>query len=196
MSKLDITTLMATADRMLLEVTDPLHRQMLENYRRHALSEVAGRWENIFEAGMLIEEPHYTLSFKGTGVDIKGRPALKQFYMTIGQPVILLQDEEIFLSGSTFTSVSISNHFVRGDVLATLGAKVNDPQGYYMRRKMGLTFWRFDYRGRLIGENGGEAGPIENVKISEAEYITPEEAREKLTPLIRPLPAFGATALR
>jgi hypothetical protein len=192
MAKLDITEHPRAIDKEL-ERPDltRLQRQMLENYHRHSLLEISGQWERIFEdPRMFVEEPHYILSFKGGGVEVRGIEALKEFYRQIGSPVIVLQNQKFFISERAFTSMSVSNHFVTAAMLASMGSRPSDPNGFYIRRKMGLTLWLFDERGRLIGERGGEAGPVETIPIPEEDFITPEEVRDVVGPLVRPLPAF------
>ena len=191
-AKLDITEHPTTIDRALEnESLTPLQRQMLENYHRHSLLEISGQWERIFEPGMFVDEPHYILSFKGGGIEVKGLQNLKDFYKAVGQPVIVLQHQELHLSERSFTSISTSNHFVTGAALAAMGFPPENLDGLYIRRKMGLTFWIFDERGRLIGERGGEAGPVETIEVAPEDFITPEEARAVLDPLVRPLPQFN-----
>ena len=47
--------------------------------------------------------------------------------------------------------------------------------------------WPYDDRGRLVGEDVLEVAP--------ADVVTVEEAREKLNPLINPLPSFDEMVL-
>ena len=66
-----------------------------------------------------------------------------------------------------------------------------DPKGYYLRRSVGaVALWKFDVQGRLMGEFGSDMD-TSFIQIPADEFITPQEAREKLTPLIGPLPKFN-----
>jgi hypothetical protein len=62
MSKLDITMLTRAADETLAVTENPRHRQILENYRRHAILETTGRWQEIFTPEMTVEHPVYRVS--------------------------------------------------------------------------------------------------------------------------------------
>ncbi|MFF7633042.1 hypothetical protein ACFZB9_07795 [Kitasatospora sp. NPDC008050] len=58
--KEDITTLTRGADLLLDRTENPLHRRILENYRRHALLEVTGRWrEVVHDPAMIVDHPVY-----------------------------------------------------------------------------------------------------------------------------------------
>jgi hypothetical protein len=58
-AKKDMASTISAADRLLETLTDPLHRQIIENYRRHAILEVCGEWEDIFTPDMTVEVPEY-----------------------------------------------------------------------------------------------------------------------------------------
>jgi hypothetical protein len=47
----DPAVTISAADRLLTVTASPLRRQILENYRRHAILEVTGNWEDIFGPG-------------------------------------------------------------------------------------------------------------------------------------------------
>ena len=47
---------------LLRTVEDPRHRAILSNYRRHALLEVSGRYEEILTPAMTISNPVYRLT--------------------------------------------------------------------------------------------------------------------------------------
>jgi hypothetical protein len=71
-----------------------------------------------------------------------------------------------------------------------MGDDADDLDAWYMKRTMVASFWPYDERARLIGEHGGSIGPVEIMQIPESEVITQAEAREKLLPIINPLPAY------
>jgi hypothetical protein len=139
---------------------------------------------------MMVDEPHYRIQFRKSLVELKGRAAVRNFYDSIGGAVILHEHQEIHLSDYSFTYYSTLVHHVTGVQLIALGEAV-DPSGFYVRRSEGsVALWKFDKLGRLIGEFGAEVSP-EIIQISADEFVTPHEAREKLTPLITPLPEFN-----
>src|SRR5262245_55920540 len=61
MAKLDVTKTMAEAERMLRELDNPRHRRIISNYRRHALAEISGNWQLIFDPEMTVDDPQYDL---------------------------------------------------------------------------------------------------------------------------------------
>jgi len=189
--KSDITTTLQAVDRVLGGSSlTPLQRQYLHVYRRHSLSEVAGHIAKIFEPGMMVDEPHYRIQFRKSLVELKGRAAVRNFYESVGGAVILHENQEIHLSDHSFTYYSTLVHHVTGAQLIALGEAV-DPKGYYVRRSEGsVALWKFDNLGRLMGEFGSEVNP-EIIQIPVDEFVTPQEARDKLTPLIAPLPEFN-----
>jgi len=191
MEKLDIANSVIAVERLLgrNDIT-PLQRQILLNYRRHSRAEISGNWPIIFEPGMIVEEPHYILKVKGKMSEVKGLQAVKDFYAGIGSPVLVHKDQEIHLAESSFTSFSWLHHYLTGQQLIEIGEEVANPDGFYVRKYRTMTLWKFEERGRLIGEYGGELGLRENIEVSEENFITPEDARRVLEPLIEPLPEF------
>ncbi|MGQ7932532.1 hypothetical protein [Paraburkholderia sp. D1E] len=191
--KLKMPESLRRVDELLAtDALSPLQRQMLLNYQRHSRAENSGNWEQIFDPGMMVDDPLYILRFKNQRVEVRGTVALKEYYRKIAEssPVIYQHDQEIHLSATSFTTFSTSINFVTGQQILAMGEKCDDPEGFYARAKTALTFWPFDERGQLRGEFGGELGAATNIQIPERLFITPAEARETLTPLIRPLPAF------
>jgi hypothetical protein len=59
-AKRDPAVTIEAADRLLETTENPLHRQILENYRRRAILDISGDWEVIFDPDMTVEEPLYT----------------------------------------------------------------------------------------------------------------------------------------
>lgn len=55
--------------------------------------------------------------------------------------------------------------------------------------------WPFDSRGRMIGEHVFEAKSFQQViGVTEDDFVTLEDARARLLPLLRPLPQFDPDA--
>ena len=189
--KSDITRSLQSVDRLIGgDSLTPLQRQYLHVYRRHSLSEVVGDVEKIFEPAMMVDEPHYRLQLGKSLVELKGRAAVRGFYDRFGGSVILHENQEVHLSDHSFTYYSTLVQHVTGAQVVAMGESA-DPEGYYVRRSIGaVALWKFDKRGRLMGEFGSDMN-TEFIQIPADEFITPQEAREKLTPLIVPLPEFN-----
>jgi hypothetical protein len=62
---------------------------------------------------------------------------------------------------------------------------------WYIRRAFLVEFWPYDDEGILLGEYAAEMGPPEIIPIDDSEVITFQEARDALTPLLRPLSAYA-----
>lgn len=189
MTKLDITTLTRAADELLRVTEKPLHRQILENYRRHALLEVTGQWEQIFAPEMTVEHPVYFVNANGSSLTLDGYEQVIEFYKSLidgGTNVMVLEDEQLAVADWGFASEATFNSYVLGSSLPD-----GDPGKCYIVRQLISMHWPYDERGRMIGEHVYEhADHTEIIEVPEPDFITPAEAREKLIPLIRPLSPF------
>jgi hypothetical protein len=88
-----------------------------------------------------------------------------------------------------FASESIFNHYAPGPFLIASGEDVDDPEACYLLRRRLAMIWHYDDRCRMIGEHVYEdATSREITKLAPEDVVTPEEARDALAPLIRPLP--------
>jgi len=188
----DITNLVSTVDSVLERTEDRLHRQILENFRRHALLEVSGKMEKIFEPNMMVEDPHYLITDGDTHHDLQGSEEVKAFYEDLresGDQVMYVDDDMYGAFDGGFAHFWTMNHYFRGENLIERGVDEDiDPDGYYIQRYREIGVWPYDERGRCMGEWVARITPKQNIQVSEEEFITPVQAREKLEPLIRPLP--------
>lgn len=191
--KLDISLNAAAHDKLLETLDNPRHRRIVANYRRHALLEVAGEWELIFEPDMTVEEPVYVLEFGATGGQIVRGAAVREMYRQmkeVGANVIVVTDEQIVVGDAGFGQEAYFHQYFKGDALRAMGDDVDDLDAWYRRTTMVASFWPYDERARLIGEHGAGIGPVEITQIPESEVITQAEARAKLLPIVNPLPAY------
>lgn len=193
MARKDIIGTISAADR-LLEVTEsPRHRRILENYRRHAILEVCGEWEGIFEPEMTVEEPVYYFSIRGfDGVVANGAQAVKDIYRHLAETqtcVMLVENEHLWIDDWGFASDSDFVTYQRGDNLIEKGFQVEDLAGYYREIQHFVMIWPYDEHARLIGERVYEDKPLHRIEqITPEEFITVDDARARLLPLLRPLP--------
>jgi hypothetical protein len=188
MTKLDITTLTRAADEALAVTENPRHRQILENYRRHAILETTGRWQEIFTPEMTVEHPVYRVSAGGTLEMLDGREAVMGLYASItaaGTTVMVLEDEQLAVADWGFASESVFNIYLPASAVPG-----GDPERHYLSRSAIAMMWPYDERGRMIGEHTHSAGPTELVEVPASEFVTLAEAQERLLPLLRPLPAL------
>lgn len=192
MPKKDVAVTISAADRLLETTTNPLHRRILENYRRHAILEVTGEWEGIFTPEMSVAEPVYHYNIAGfEGVVAEGADAVQKVYRMMAESntgVIVVEDEKLAVADWGFASEAFFNTYFRGSDLATRGLTADDPDGYYILRQRFAMVWPYDDRGRMIGEHVYEDRAFQAIiAIAPDEYLTLEEARARLLPLLRPL---------
>jgi hypothetical protein len=102
MPKKDIAITISAADHLLETTEHPLHRRILENYRRHAILEICGEWEGIFDPEMCAEHPVYYFNITGMdGLVADGADAVKQIYRTLAETqtcVMLVEDEQLWVN--------------------------------------------------------------------------------------------------
>jgi len=195
MAKKDIAVTISAADRMLETLTDPLHRQIIENYRRHAILELCGYWEPIFDEAMTVAEPIYYQNVRGfAGDKTEGAAAVKAIYRHLAESsgsVMVVEDERLMVSDWGFASEAMFHSYYRGYTLIGDDIPVDKPDGYYVVTQKYVMLWPFDERGRMIGEQVYENRAFFEVnEIAEEDYLTLDDTRARLMPMLRPLPVF------
>jgi hypothetical protein len=197
----DIAGTISAADRLLEVTENPRHRRILENYRRHAILEICGEWEAIFTPDLTVEEPVYYFNIQGyDGVVVNGAQAVKDIYRNLAETqtsVILVENEHLWVDDWGFASDSDFVTYERGDALIAKGFQVDDPDGYYRETQHFAMIWPYDEQGRLIGERVYENKPLHRIEqIDREDFITLEDARARLLPLLRPLPELTLDSAR
>lgn len=190
MPKYDISNNARAQDALLETLQNPRHRRIIENYRRHALLEVGGDYEPIFDPDMTVEVPRYKIRWaESDGSEIVGddvREMYRQMAGT-GANVIVVTDEEIAVCDSGFFSRADFTQFFQGGVVREMGYDAEDPDAWYAVTNYVVAFWPYDEQCRMIGETGAAIGPPRIEKIQAEDVVTPEQARAALLPLVRPL---------
>lgn len=196
MPKLDIRNNVAAVDELLLTTENPLHRQILENWRRHSLLEVCGRWPEILSPELTVDEPHYRMYLNGTVTEYHGKEEVGRLYGSMtdgGHSVVVLTDQDMLVGDRGLAYKTWFNQYYTGADLVEQGHQA-DPDGSYIRRVYTIEFWKYDRDARLLGEYVAEMYPPEIVEIDPSEVISPAEARAILDPLNRALPVFAGRA--
>ena len=201
MARKDIIETISAADRLLEVTENPRHRRILENYRRHAILEVCGEWEGIFEPDMTVEEPVYYFNITGfDGVVAQGAKAVKDVYRNLAETqtcVMLVENEHLWVDDWGFASDSDFVTYQRGHNLIEKGFEVPDPSGHYREIQHFVMVWPYDNQARLIGERVYEDRPLRRIEqIPSEDFITVDDARARLLPLLRPLPELTAAVAR
>jgi hypothetical protein len=201
MTKFDITKTNVAIERLLEVTENPRHRFLLQAYYRHRYLEIAGRYEEIFTPEMTVENPVYHFHTLGVSQTLEGKDAVESLYRQwteTGQCVMCVEEEQVAVADNFVASVETPGYqFMPGKVLRALGFDVDDENAMYVYKVFQEMFWPYDDRGRLIGEDVWEVDPskAEIIKLDPADVITPQEAAEKLNPLIKPLPSFDEVVL-
>jgi len=195
MPKKDIAVTISAAERLLETTTNQLHLQILENYRRHAILEVCGEWEEIFTPEMTVEHPVYYFNVTGfAGHKADGPDEVHAIYRMLaetGAGVQVVEDERLMVSDWGFASEAVFNSYYRGHTLNEVGVTVDDPDGFFIMRQKYVMLWPYDECGRMIGEQVYENKAFyELIQITEDDFLTIEDARARLLPMLRPLPVF------
>lgn len=190
MPKYDISKNAAAQDALLETLQNPRHRRIIENYRRHALLEVAGTYEPIFDPDMTVDVPCYKIRWADSdGSDVVGDDVREMYRQmeAMGANVIVVTDEEIAVSDSGFFSRADFTQFFQGAVVRQMGYEADSPDAWYAVTNYVVAYWPYDEQCRMIGETGAAIGPPRIEKIREEDVVTSEQARAALLPLIRPL---------
>jgi hypothetical protein len=198
MPKRDIATTISAADRLLETIENPRHRRILENYRRHAILEVCGQWEGIFELDMTVEHPVYYFNITGLdGVVADGADAVKAIYRNLMDTqtcVMVVEDERLWVDDWGFASDSTFITYLRGWDAVAKGFEVDDPDGYYCEHQHFAMVWPYDEQGRLKGEHVYENKALHRIEpIAPEDFVSVDDARARLLPLLRPLPTAAAS---
>ena len=82
--------MMDDIDRLIDSTTEPLHRKILINYRRHGLLEVSSRYEELLDPTMTARHPQYRLFEGGQGVILEGMEQVKGFYRMLADMDMLV----------------------------------------------------------------------------------------------------------
>jgi len=201
MSRLDITQQNVAVEKVLAETDNPRHQYLLQSYLRHRYLESAGRWEEILDPALTVDEPFYRFQLAGReAFTLQGKDQVGMLYghwTNTDQCVFYVEDEQ----------VAVGDHMVIGRGIGyqqTLGSELNapsldgiDPDRMYLKKSQIMMLWPYDDRGRLLGEDVWEFDTTEAdvFELDPADVLTAEQAGKLLDPYINPLPAFDDSLL-
>lgn len=192
--------MMDDIDALIDAQTNPLHRKILINYRRHGLLEVSGRYEELLAPDMTVDHPHYRIFEGGEAVILDGMDAVRGFYKTLADIDMLVMwtgRQKIAVGDFGFAGEAEFSQFVPGrmlgdNVFASLGEdaaeatpSVYDPDAYYLVRRTLAFVWPYDADGRMIGEHVYEDVDSKIVtKVAGEDVINGARAAELLAGII------------
>jgi hypothetical protein len=190
MKVFDVRDVSSGVDAALAVVDNPRHRHILKNYRRHALLEVSGLWEDILIPEMTVPQPYYRISERGRTLVLDGMPQVSAFYADItrrGANVFGALDQQIAVSDYGMFIEATFAVVARGTDPVLAGEDVKPDRTYQIsHRHAGV----WPYRdGRLYGEFIYDDGGSWRVDEVEPEsLVSPQHARELLAPYLADSP--------
>ena len=184
----DILNVVSQPDALLAVTENPRHRAILLNFRRHALLEVSGLWEQILVPEMTVAEPVYRINEMGTSVRLEGRDEVAAFYKGItdaGLNVFGPIEESMAVADWGLAIESLFGNYVPGHVLREQGEEIDDPDAWYQLTHYFASFWPYNEDCLLMGEHIYEDMGSRSVrKLDADEVVTPSQARALLAPLL------------
>ena len=188
--KLDVLAVPREADRLLGIVTDERQRAILENFRRHAMLEVSGRWPEILAPELTSSHPVYRVAAGTTTEVFDGYDAVAGFYrgMTdVGLNLIMPLSERMAVADWGLAFESLLAHVVPGPALPLHGVVVDgvDPAATYVLTERVANVWPYDADAKLLGENVFiDVGSRNLYLLEPGDVITTDQARQALEPLL------------
>lgn len=190
MKVFDVRGISRGVDAALAVVENPKHRHLLKNYRRHALLEVSGYWEEILVPAMTVESPVYRFTEQGQTHVFEGMDAVRKLYSGLvndGANVFGALDEQVAVSDYGVFIEAVFARIVRGNDSSLAGRDVDPQRTYQVSHRFAATW---PYRGgRLAGEFiYDDTGSWRVDEVSSSALISPAQARTLLAPLLEASP--------
>jgi hypothetical protein len=186
---LDVLRVPREVDRQLAMVQDPHQRAILQNFRRHILLELTGRWQEILTPELTVPHPVYRIVAGSQTTVYDGIEEVAGFYrglaeagMTVFSPI----EERIAVADWGLAAESRYAQVYSGRALQARGQPVDDADTYYLAALWVANIWRYDENAKLIGENV-YADPSSTrmlKKLDPADVVTPQRAAELAAPLL------------
>ncbi len=200
MSTLDITKQNVAVEKVLASTDNPRHRYLLQAYLRHRYLESAGRWEEILDPALTVDNPHYRFSLAGQEpFTLEGKDQVGMLYghwTNTDQCIFYVSDEDVAVGDHMVIGRGIGYQQTLGSELAAAGLDV-DPEAMYLKKSQIMMLWPYDDQCRLLGEDVWEFDTAEAglFKLDPADVLTAAQSRALLDPYIKPLPAFDDSML-
>lgn len=178
--------------RLLERTSNPLHRAILQNFRRHVHLEGSGQFEAITAPDMMADEPVYRVSWGANPVVVRGKQNVVNFYNSVGEQVLWNSDDFIAVNDWGIADELTFNQLLKGSALQRMGYACDDPEGWYHLQSRQAFIWPYDAQARLKGENLYEdKTSVQIAPVAAADVITPQRVaeihREQLARLEREL---------
>jgi len=184
----DLTRILSAAENLIDELDDTHHIAILENYRRHAMLEYCGRFEEILAPEMTVEHPVYRMNTpQGGHVVYDGMDAVRGFYASLkdaGLTVATKSHEHIVVADWGFSQENMAHQHLTGHAARAKGHDVDDLDAYYIEDRWSSMYFLYAPDARLIGEHVYHSVPVGFRKATDEERITLEDVVAALEPVI------------
>ncbi len=200
MIDLDITKQNVAVEKVLEHTTNPRHQYLLQAYLRHRYLESAGRYQEILEPELTVDNPVYRFTLFGQPpFRLEGKDQVAMLYShwtETDQCVFYVEDEIVAVGDHMIVGRGTSYQQTLGSELAAAGVEA-DTNAMYLTKSQIAMIWPYDDRCRLLGEDVWEFDNAkkEYIKLDPADVLTAKQAGELLAPFIKPLPAFDDSLL-
>jgi len=170
---------MNPVEELLQRTENPLHRAMLENFRRHVHLEGSGQFDKITASDMTVDNPVYRVSWGDHPALIEGKEGVIGFYSNVTEAVLWNSDDLIAVNDWGIADELTFNQLIKGSDLQNLGYKAESPDAYYHLRSRQAFIWPYNEKALLKGENLYEdKTSVEITQVDESELITPQRVAE------------------
>ncbi len=198
-TRMDITQQNVAVEKVLAATAKPRHRYLLQAYLRHRYLESAGRYQEIFDPQLTVENPFYRFAVNGQRTDLAGRDQVEMVYRhwtDTDQCVFYVEGETVAVGDNLVVGRGISYQQTLGSELVAAGIEA-DPEAMYLKRSALVMIWPYDDQCRLLGEDVWEFDESERalIKLDPADVLTATQAGALLEPYIHPLPPFDDSLL-
>lgn len=178
----------AHEDALLERTTDPHHRAILRNYRRHALFEVTGNWKRILAPEMTVAQPLYRVTQLGTTTELNGYDAVAAFYSSLTERELAAFfgpiDINVVVADWGIASHGLWGIQMPGQALVAEGEDV-DPDRHYNVTYNQAMIWYYTDDARLIGEHIWKETSLRTIEpLDDADVFTLEQAAAVLEPML------------
>ncbi|MDR2212608.1 MAG: hypothetical protein LBE21_03145 [Pseudomonadales bacterium] len=181
---------MDAVETLLQNTSKPLHRAMLENFRRHVHLEGSGQFDQIVAEDMMVDHPVYRVSWGDNPVIVEGKEGVVKFYSSVGAQVLWNSEDYLAVNDWGVADELTFNQLLKGSDLIRMGYKADDPDAHYHLQSRQAFIWPYDENARLRGENLYEdKTSVKITPVAPSDVITPERVaqihREQLARLER-----------
>jgi hypothetical protein len=198
---LDITEQNVAVEKVLAQTDNPRHRYLLQAYLRHRYLESAGRWEEILQDDLTVDNPVYRFDLAGRDYfELHGRDQVGMVYKhwtETDQCVFYVEDELVAVGDNLVVGRGIGYQQTLGAELGPNSVTDVDPAAMYLVKSAITMIWPYDEHCRLLGEDIWEWDPAQRqvFKLEPGQVLTAKHAGELLDPYIKPLPPFNDALL-